>query len=310
MKDLKFLSIVIPIHNEEDTIPELYRRLHAVLDTLNEFSFEIIFIDDGSTDNSMILLEDIHKKDNRVKIFQLSRNFGHHIAITAGIDFSLGDVVVLMDGDLQNRPEDIPALLEKIDEGYDVVYTIRKNRQDPLLKKIGSQLFVWFMKKAVGGTMTVNTSIFRAMRRNIVEAMGELRERNRFTTGLIEWVGFKQTSIEVLHDKRFAGKTKYPLGKQLKLALNAIFAFTTFPLQLASMFGFLITSLAFGYGIYIIIRKFLFGFSTEGFAAIITSIFFLGGVQLIILGILGAYIGRIYTEVKQRPLYVIKRKLD
>jgi len=306
---MKSLSIIIPIYNEEDTIPQLWNRLHATLNTLKEYTFTVIFVDDGSSDKSMQLLEKLHEKEKRISIIQFSRNFGHHIAVTAGLDHAHGDIVILMDGDLQNRPEDIPRLLQKMHEGYDIVYTIRKSRQDPFLKKVMSRFFIWFMGKVVQDPMTVGTSIFRALRQEVVVEIKKLHERNRYVIGLIDWTGFKQTSIEVKHDERFAGKTKYSFGKQLRLAFDAMFSFSTFPLQLATMFGFLITVFAFSYGTYAIIRRLIWGFTTEGFAAITVSIFFLGGVQLIILGIIGSYIGRIYTEVKQRPLYIIKRKL-
>ncbi len=304
------LSVIIPIYNEEATLPELHRRLSATLDDLAVGSVEVIFVDDGSSDASARLLEEFHEKDNRFKVLQFSRNFGHHIAVTAGLDHSQGEIVILMDGDLQNRPEDIPALLQKIGEGYDVVSTIRKNRKDPLAKKTFSKLFVWLMGKVVEESISLeSTSIFRALKRDVVDALGDLRERNRFVIGLIDWTGYKHTSIEVVHEKRFDGESKYSFYKQLRLALDAIFSFSTFPLQVASMLGFAITASSFAYGLYIVVRKLVWGFSVPGFASLTVSIFFMGGVQLIILGTVGAYIGRIYTEVKQRPLYIVKKKL-
>lgn len=308
MQNIKSLSVVIPIYNEEDNIPQLHSRLHTIIDTLEGFKAEIIFVDDGSTDDSLKILETIYQKDNHVKIIQLSRNFGHHLAITAGLDYAVGDIVILMDGDLQNRPEDIPALIKKIDEGYDIVYTVRKDRHDPVFKKITSRLFLGLMKRVVREPMAIGTSVFRAMRRSVIDSMKQLRERNRYIVGLIDWMGFKQASIEVDHDRRFAGKTKYSFGKQIRLAFDAVFSFSDLPLRLASIFGFIITGFAFGYGAYIIIRKLLWGFTLPGFASLTVSIFFLGGVQLIVLGIVGSYIGRIYTEVKGRPLYVVKKE--
>src|SRR3989344_3840146 len=303
------ISIVIPIFNEEEVLPELQKRLRIVQNGLGVQN-EVIFVDDGSTDNSFALLEEFCRTDSRIKVIQFSRNFGHHIAITAGIDYALGDVVVLMDGDLQNRPEDIHKLLQKMNEGYDIVYTARKDRRDPLFKKIGSFLFLLVMRRIVTDPVAVETSIFRAMNRNVIESFRNLRERNRFVVGLIDWTGFSQSWIDVVHDKRFAGKSKYSFFRQARLALDAIFSFSTFPLHLASMFGFVITFLAFSIGVYIIIRKLIWGLTLPGFGMLSVSIFFIGGVQLIILGIIGAYIGRIYIEVKERPLYIIKRKIN
>jgi dolichol-phosphate mannosyltransferase len=302
------LSIVIPIYNEKDVISELYNRLRSVRDSLPA-DCEMIFVDDGSSDSSFASLEHLHQKDPRIKCIQFSRNFGHHIAVTAGLDAAYGDIVIVMDGDLQNRPEDIPALVKKIEEGYDVVYTIRKNRQDSLFKRLCSRAFVWLMRQVVREPLAADSSIFRAMRQSVVAALRETRERNRYVVGLIGWVGFRHTWVEVLHDKRFAGKSTYSFRRQVRLALDALFSFSTLPLQLASMVGFGITCFSFLYGALLIIRKLVWGFVLPGYASIMVAIFFLGGVQLIMLGIIGSYIGRIYREVQQRPLYVIQRRL-
>ena len=311
MKKERTLSVVVPIFNEEDTLPELYRRLVDALDVLGGFKVEIVFVDDGSKDSSASIIEKFHESDKRVKMVQFSRNFGHHMAATAGLDNANGEIIVLMDGDLQNRPEDIPALLQKIDEGYDLVSTTRKERQDPLIKMVLSKMFIWLMGKVIKEPVSiVNTSIFRAMRREVVDVMGEIRERNRFAMGLIDWTGFRSTSIEVIHDNRFAGTSKYTLSKQIKLALDAIYSFSTFPLQLAATLGFIVTGASFLYGFYVIVRKLIWGFTLPGFASLTVSVFFIGGVQLIVLGVIGSYIGRIYTEVKKRPLYIVKKRLD
>ena len=311
MKKERTLSVVVPIFNEEDTLPELYRRLVDALDVLGGFKVEIVFVDDGSKDSSASIIEKFHESDKRVKMVQFSRNFGHHMAATAGLDNANGEIIVLMDGDLQNRPEDIPALLQKIDEGYDLVSTTRKERQDPLIKMVLSKMFIWLMGKVIKEPVSiVNTSIFRAMRREVVDVIGEIRERNRFVMGLIDWTGFRSTSIEVIHDNRFAGTSKYTLSKQIKLALDAIYSFSTFPLQLAATLGFIVTGASFLYGFYVIVRKLIWGFTLPGFASLTVSVFFIGGVQLIVLGVIGSYIGRIYTEVKKRPLYIVKKRLD
>lgn len=302
------LSIVIPLFNEREGISELCTRLQAACNAL-EMQSEILFVDDGSSDGTFEFLEQMRAKDSRIKCIQFSRNFGHHIAVTAGLDNAFGDIVIVMDGDLQNRPEDISILVKKIEEGYDVVYTVRKNRQDSFFKRLNSRAFVWLMKQVVREPLSADSSIFRAMRQNVVAALRETRERNRYVVGLIGWVGFRHTWVEVQHDKRFAGKSTYSFRRQVRLALDALFSFSTLPLQLASMVGFGITCFSFLYGAILIVRKLLWGFVLPGYASIMVAIFFLGGVQLIMLGIIGSYIGRIYSEVQQRPLYILKRKL-
>ena len=312
-QELTSISVVIPIYNEEENISELYRRLRGVLD--GHFSTarcEMIFVDDGSKDKSIAMLEALHQKDARVHIVQFSRNFGHHMAVTAGLDHAKGDVTVLMDGDLQDRPEDIPALVGKIGQGFDLVYAVRKGGDDGggFTARMGSHAFVWLMKQMVREPMAIETSIFRAMRRNVLEEVKQMRERDRFLIGLIDWVGFSQGTVEVMRDKRFAGETKYPFKKRVRLALNAMFSFSTLPLEMAGTIGFIVTIVSFVMGVYFLMKKLFWGVDVQGFASLIVSIFFLGGVQLIILGVLGAYIGRIYMEAKRRPLYIVKKIIE
>ena len=215
------LSVVVPILDEEDGLPELLRRLLPVLEAQTA-RFEVVFVDDGSRDGSVALLRRAAETDPRVKVLALSRNFGQHVALSAGCDHARGDVVVLMDGDLQDRPEEIPALLGRLDEGYDAVYAIRRNRKDGAIKRATSAAFHAVLATAVGGRHHASAAVFRAMRRPVVDALGKLRERGRFLTGLIGWLGFQQAAVEVQHGTRFTGRTKYSLVRMLRLAADAV----------------------------------------------------------------------------------------
>lgn len=302
-----FLSIVIPVYNEEENLELLYKRLKNVLNGLG-CNYEIIFVNDGSTDNSLEKLINLHKNDNNIKIIDFSRNFGKEIALTAGLDFSKGDVVITMDADLQHPPELIPEFLSKYKEGYDVVYTIRKSREDEkVLKRFATKIFYKLMKKFVNINIPENAGDFRLLDRKVVESLKKLKERNRYMKGLFAWVGFSQTAIYYEPEKRYAGKTKYNYFKLLNLALEGITSFSNIPLQIASYLGFIIAILSFIYATIIIAKTIVFGKDVPGYASLITIILFLGGVQLISIGILGEYIGRIYNEVKQRPLYIVRK---
>ena len=298
------ISIIIPIYNEEENLKELYKRLFKVLLNLRK-TYEMIFVDDGSTDKSFEILNELHKIDNNVKIIQFSRNFGHHIAITAGLDHCTGKLVVLMDGDLQDQPEEIPKLLNKLNKGYDIVYGIKKNRQDKLFKRITSKIFVFLIKKIIQEKIEINNTIFRIMKRKVVLELNKCRETNRYIIGLFGYVGFKQTGIEINHNKRFRGKTKYSLFKMLKLTFDAVFSFSILPLRMTTLIGISISLISFILGTYFILKKIIYSTAISGWSSLIVSIFFLGGIQLIMIGILGEYIGRNYIETKKRPLYSI-----
>lgn len=304
------ISIVIPIYNEEDNIPELYLRLKKVIDTdFKDFGYEIIFVDDGSQDKSFELIEGIHQGDGNVKIIQFSRNFGHHIAVTAGLDYARGDLIVTMDGDLQDQPEEIISLYNKLKEGHDVVYAERVNKKFNFGKRFLSSLFNIIIKKLIDEKIVINSTIFRIMTRPVAENMKQLRECNRYVIGMIGWVGFKHASQKVEHGKRCKGKSKYGFSKQFLLALDAIFSFSNRPLKMATLMGFFISTVTFIYGLYIFFSWLFYNKQIPGYASIILSVFFLGGIQLIILGIIGEYIGRIYIESKKRPLYIVKKKI-
>ncbi|MCB0405349.1 MAG: glycosyltransferase family 2 protein [Bdellovibrionales bacterium] len=298
------LSIVVPLYNEEANVEELYRRLTATLESL-ALSYELLFVDDGSRDSTFSKLLSLRTADPRVGVLRFSRNFGHHLAITAGLQNAAGRYTVLMDGDLQDRPEDIPALYAKIKEGYQCVFGIRATRHDSPFKRLSSKLFAYLMNKLVKLDVPLNSCVFRIMDRQFVDAFNQLGERHRFVTGLMSWMGFKQVGIAVVHDKRFAGQTKYPLLKMLLLALNSVTSFSFRPLQIASLVGGL-TALCSVLGIVILFyRRLVLGYGVTGWTSVMVTILFLGGVQLIALGVLGEYVGRSYDEQKARPLYII-----
>lgn len=301
-------SVVIPVFNEEDIINELYRRLTTVMDKLNE-KYEIIFVDDGSKDGSFEILRELHRRDETIKIIRFSRNFGHHIAITAGLDYAQGDAIILMDSDLQDPPEEIPKLYEKFKEGYDVVYAIRKVRIDPFLKKLISKLFYRIFKIMSKTEIPPKSGVFRIMSRRVADSIKICREKSRFIIGLISWSGFSHVGVETERDARYGGDTKYNLLKSAKLGTEAITSFSSFPLRIATYIGFFTALCSFMVGIYMLIKKLFLGMPVSGYASIIVSVFFLGGVQLIIMGFMGEYISRTYTEVQDRPLYIIKDRL-
>jgi len=304
-------SVVIPIHNEEENISELYRRLTVEMkklcldEGLSEDNYEIIFVNDGSTDRSWELIKKLHEDDPMIKGINFSRNFGHHIAITAGIDYAKGSAVILSDGDLQDPPEEIPKLYNEYKYGYDLVYGIRQHRQDPILKKITSYIFWWILRKFSGVNIPSNQTMLRIMSRRIIDVIKEMKEYSRFIHGMMAWVGFKVSTIEIRHSPRVRGKSKYNIPKLFKLAFHAVTAFSTLPLRLATYTGLICSFISLVFGIYFIWRQIFYGIPVMGFASIIVSIFFTGGMQLLVLGILGEYIGRTYQQGQQRPLYIV-----
>jgi len=311
---IKF-SVVIPIYNEEGNLQELYCRLTAVLDNLcNEegfppLSYEIILVDDGSADNSWQLIKEFHKKDPQVKGISFSRNFGHHIAITAGLDHARGKAVVLMDGDLQDPPEEIPKLYEKFKDGYDIVFAIREKRDDTLFKRFSSWLFVRTLKRISNVEIDLDSGIFRIISSRSVLGMRRFREKSRFLTGMMNWLGYSRIGVPTIRHERYAGRSKYTLFKLLRLAWHGITAFSYFPLQLSIYLGFSVSFISFMAGIYMIYRKLMYDIPLMGYTSIIVSLFFIGGIILLVLGVIGEYIGRIYEEVQNRPLYLIKDEL-
>jgi len=311
-KELKnsVYSIVVPVFNEEEVLNEFYKRLTIAMDKLKE-KYEIIFVNDGSTDNSLEIMKKLHSNDKRIKIISFSRNFGHQMAITAGIDYASGEAVVTIDADLQDPPEMIPELIKKWKEGYDVVYGVRKKREgESFFKKATASIFYRLLNRVTDINIPLDAGDFRLMDRKVVNNLKQIREKNRYIRGLTSWIGFKQIGVLYKREKRFAGYTKYPLRKMLKFAFNAIFSFTNFPLKIATYFGFLVAGLSFLYLIYVLILKIFMNATIQGWASLIVAVLFLGGVQLICIGIIGEYIGRIGEEVKKRPLYIIEEIID
>jgi polyisoprenyl-phosphate glycosyltransferase len=304
---LATLSIVVPLFNEAENVGELLRRITGVVAGLPvpPAAYEIICVDDGSRDTTLARLREAAAADRHVRILALARNFGHQIASTAGLDLAYGDAVVLMDGDLQDPPELIEAFLAHFREGYDVVYATRRRRAgESRFKLITAAVFYRVVKRLTSESIPVDTGDFRLMSQRVVAALRGIRERHRFIRGLVSWVGYRQVGIAYDREPRHSGGTKYPISKMVRFALDGITAFSDIPLRFASYFGFIVSGCAFVYAIVVLVLK-VFGFNEPGFTSIMIAVLFLGGVQLIGIGILGEYIGRIYDEIKGRPLYLV-----
>ncbi len=303
------ISVVVPLYNEEEVIHESYRRLTEVMQKTGE-AYELILINDGSRDKTAYLAAELAQTDSHVKLLCFSRNFGHQIAITAGMDYAKGDAVVIIDADLQDPPEVIPEMIAKWKEGYHVVYGKRiKRHGETVFKKVTAKLFYRFLKSMTQVDIPTDTGDFRLIDRKVCDTMKRINERNRYVRGLVSWVGYKQYALEYVRDERFAGETKYPFKKMLKLAMDGITSFSYKPLKIATFIGFCLSGLSFLYLIFILIQK-LIGLPTAwGWASILAVQLFFNGVMLIILGILGAYVGRIYEECKERPLYIVQEEI-
>ncbi len=300
-------SIIVPMYNEEAVIPETYRRLTQVMEKFGE-SYEILFINDGSRDKTRDMLLELCKNDYHIKLVDFARNFGHQIAITAGMDYAVGECMVIIDGDLQDPPELIPEMVKLWRSGYEVVYGKRKSRQgETFFKKFTAKAFYRILHSLTDVDIPVDTGDFRLIDRKVCEALKQLPERSRYVRGLMSWVGFKQTAIEFERSERFAGETKYPFKKMMKLAMDGIMSFSYKPLKFASYIGSLISAISFIYLIVVLLQKLFFPHSAQsGWASLIAVSLFFNGIILLMLGIIGEYIGRIYDEAKGRPLYIIK----
>jgi len=304
----QLLSIVVPVFNEVEVIDVFYQRTKKVLNSLESLSYELIFVDDGSRDESYQRLVSLSQLDPCVRVIKLSRNFGHQVAITAGTDSANGDAVVVIDADLQDPPEVIKDFVEKWREGYEVVYGVRQIREgETKLKRFTADLFYRTLRSLTKIDIPEAVGDFRLMSRRVVDHLNSLRERDRFIRGLVSWIGFKQTGVYYLRHKRYAGMTKFPYRKMIQFAWDGITSFSSVPLKLASWIGYLTSGLAVLYLSSVFVQKAL-GYTVEGWATIMVAILFLGSVQLICLGILGEYIGRIFNESKQRPLYIVQER--
>jgi len=299
-------SLIVPVYNEEATIPELYRRVSAVMDTLDDDS-ELILVNDGSRDRTLELLRDLYDKDPRIGYLSLARNFGHQIAVTAGLNFARGRVIVILDADLQDPPELIPTMLEKWRQGYHVIYAQRSQRQqEGWFKQWTAFAFYRVLYHLADVEIPTDTGDFCLLDRQVVDALNAMPERNRYLRGLRSWVGFRQTAILFDRPPRYAGDVKYTFTKSLALAINGIVSFSKVPLRFSIYVGLLAALVSLLMGVLAIYWRFFVPNSPlTGYATIIIAIFFLGAVQLVSIGILGEYIGRIYEEVKGRPLYTL-----
>ena len=300
-------SIIVPVYNEISCIDELYNRMTQVMDSTGE-PWEIILVDDGSTDGSTDAIRAYAEKDDRIRPVIFARNFGHQIAVTAGLDYSQGKAVVIIDADLQDPPEVILDLIKKWQEGYQVVYAVRSEREgESWFKTFTASMFYRLIFKITDVKIPLDTGDFRLMDRSVVDVLNKMREKHRFLRGMSAWVGFKQIGVSYKRQARFAGETKYPFKKMLKLALNAITGFSYFPLQLATYLGFIAAGISILAIPVVIITRIIGTQAFFGQATTLIAVLFLGGVQLISLGILGEYIGRVYDEVKGRPLYIVSK---
>jgi dolichol-phosphate mannosyltransferase len=304
---MSLISIVIPLYNEEGNVPELLRRVGAIMDrlTANGDEYEIVAVNDGSQDGTLGTLRAARGAQPRLVILNLSRNFGHQIAATAGLEAARGDAIILMDGDLQDPPELIEAFLAKWREGYDVVYATRRARRgENPFKLLTARAFYRVIRRLTNVSIPVDTGDFRLMSRRVVDALAQTREKHRFLRGLVSWVGFEQTGVEYDRDARFSGRTKYPFSKMLRFAIDGITSFSEAPLRFATYMGFIVSGFAFVYAIVVLVLKIL-QLNEPGYTSMMVAILFLGGVQLIGIGILGEYVGRVYDQVKERPLYFV-----
>ncbi|KAF6576089.1 glycosyltransferase family 2 protein [Paenibacillus polymyxa] len=303
----KTITVLIPAYNEEEVIYQLYSRLTKVIDSISGYNFELLFVNDGSKDNTVEILKNLGKKDRRISLVDLSRNFGKEVAMIAGLDFSVGDAVVIIDADLQDPPELIVEMIKYWEQGYDDVYAKRATRAgETWFKKWTASSFYKLLQRMSRIPIQENTGDFRLLDRRCIEALKQLRETQRYTKGMFSWIGFNKKEILFNRDSRAAGETKWNYYKLLDLAIEGITSFTTAPLRFSAMLGVFISIGAFFYMIFIITRTLIFGGSVAGYASLMTVILFLGGIQLLSLGIIGEYLGRVFNETKSRPLYFVK----
>jgi dolichol-phosphate mannosyltransferase len=302
-------SFVVPVYNERETLDELYRRLVPVLDALDG-SAEVVLVDDGSTDGSYEVMLSLHERDDRFKLVRLSRNFGHQLALTAGLDHARGNAVVMMDADLQDPPEVALELAKRWREGYAVVYAVRERReQETRTKLLTAKLYYRLLGRLTDIEIPGDAGDFRLVDRRALQAMTSMREHNRYLRGMSAWVGFDQTGVQYVRDGRYAGRSKYSLRKMLRFALDGLVSFSTAPLRLTLNVGFVVSVLAFLLGFAAILVKIFGVYAVPGWASIVVAIALLGGVQLTVLGVMGEYVAQIHEEVKRRPLYLVRDRV-
>jgi len=303
------VSLVVPVFNEEAVIGAFYDRATRALASLEGYCYELVFVDDGSRDGTYERLARFATEDGHVRVLKFSRNFGHQIAITAGIDHAMGDCVVIIDADLQDPPEVVASMVDQWRQGSDVVYGVRMDRAgETRMKLVTASAFYRLLATLTNIYIPANVGDFRLISRRVVNQLKQLKEKDRFVRGLVSWVGFKQTGVTYHRDPRYAGETKYPFRRMLKFAFDGITSFSTLPLKFATWIGYATAILAVMYLVYVLIAKVL-GWNVQGWTTIMVAMLFLGSVQLICLGILGEYLGRVFNEVKPRPMYVVEEVL-
>ena len=304
---MKKISLLIPAYNEQEVLGALYERLSKLAGDNKSYDFEFLFVNDGSRDKTMEILKKYAKSDTRVAYVNLSRNFGKETAMIAGLDYVTGDATVIIDADLQDPPELIPEMIRFWEEGYDDVYAKRNSRQgESWLKRSTSRLYYRILQKATRITIQQDTGDFRLLDRRAVDALKQIRESQRYTKGMFSWIGFKKKEITYDRDPRLAGTTKWNYGKLINFAIDGLTSFTTAPLRVSSVMGFIVSFIAFIYIIVIVVRTLVYGIQAAGYPSLMAVMLFLGGVQLLSLGIIGEYIGRIFNETKNRPLYFVE----
>ncbi|HFK1457391.1 glycosyltransferase [Bacillus anthracis] len=308
---MKTITILVPAYNEEEVLDQLYSRLTGVFQGIPNYNFEILFVNDGSKDRTLDIIKEFRANDKRISYVDLSRNFGKETAMIAGLDHAIGDAVIIIDADLQDPPELIPEMIKYWEQGYDDIYAKRRSRSgESWAKKWTAGKFYSLLKKTTRIPIQENTGDFRLLDRRCVEALKKIRETQRYTKGMFSWIGYNKKEILFDRDPRAAGETKWNYFKLMDLAIEGITSFTTAPLRIASFMGFTVSFGAFIYMIWIIIKTLLHGESVSGYPSMMTAILFIGGVQLISIGIIGEYLGRIFNETKQRPLYFVDEYND
>ncbi len=304
--NMKKITILVPAYNEEQVIKKLYDRIIKVIDVIQNYDFEILLVDDGSKDNTLNIIKYYRNIDKRISYINLSRNFGKEVAMVAGLDYSTGDAVVIMDADLQDPPELIPKMIELWEKGYDDIYAKRISRDgETWFKMWSSKLYYKILQKVTRIQLQKDTGDFRLLDRRCVEALKKLRETQRYTKGMFSWIGYNKKEILFNRDPRVAGKTKWNYLRLVDLAIEGITSFTTFPLRLSSFLGVMVSIFSFIYMAIVIVKTLAFGEKIQGYPSLMVVLLFLGGVQLISMGIIGEYVGRIFNETKKRPLYFI-----
>ena len=308
MEEKKLITILIPAYNEQDVLEMLKERLDNIINKIENYNFEILLVNDGSKDKTLEMLKELREKDKRYNYLSLSRNYGKEIAMIAGLDYSRGDAVIIMDADLQDPPELIPEMIKYWEQGYDDVYAKRRSRKgESFLKKFTSKMYYAILQKFTRIEIQKDTGDFRLLDRRCVEALKQMRESQRYTKGLFSWIGYNKKEILFDRDPRAAGKTKWNYGKLIDLSIDGITSFTTSPLRWSAIIGIVTSIAGFIYMLVIILKTLIYGVDVPGYASMMVVILFLGGIQLIFLGVIGEYLGRAFYETKGRPLYFIDR---